>query len=135
MTTADRAQDDLRTAAAAVAAARPEPFPRWVPPATVIPYVGGFAALAVATWTGGLAWAVAGITLLVAFSVLFFTAVLRQRVRTYPRRSRAQWTAEFGLLAVAVLLYLFVDQGVALLVAGAAFGVVLWRQVKAQGRA
>ncbi|WP_432543497.1 hypothetical protein [Kineococcus sp. SYSU DK002] len=135
MTTADRAQDDLRTAAAAVAAARPERFPRWVLPATVLPYVGGFAALAVATWTSGLAWAVVGITLLVAFFAVFSTAVLRQRVRTYPRRSRAQWATEFGVLVVAVLLYLFADPGAALLVAGAAFGVVLWRQVKAQGRA
>ncbi|WP_432514487.1 hypothetical protein [Kineococcus sp. SYSU DK001] len=135
MTTADRAQDDLRTAAAAVAAARPERFPRWVLPATVLPYVGGFAALAVATWTGGLAWIVAGITLLVAFFALLFTAVLRQRVRTRPHRSRAQWVTEFGILVVGVLLYVFGDRGVALLVVGAAFGVVLWRQVKAQGRA
>lgn len=58
MTTADRPRTDLRTADAALAAARPDPFPRWVPSVVAIRHVAGFASLAVAVWTGGLAFGV-----------------------------------------------------------------------------
>ncbi|MEZ0165935.1 hypothetical protein AB2L27_14340 [Kineococcus sp. LSe6-4] len=135
MTTADRARTDLRTADAALAAARPDPFPRWVPPAVAVPYVAGFTCFAVAVWTGGLGWAIAGVGLCLVFFVLFLVAYLRMPVRSYPRRSRRQWALEIGLLAAAVLGYLFVDEGVALLLAGLAFGVVCYRQLSRQGRA
>ncbi|MEW1959150.1 hypothetical protein [Kineococcus sp. NPDC059986] len=135
MTTADRARTDLQTADAALAAARPDPFPRWVPPVVAVPYVAGFASLAVAAWTGGLGWAIAGVGLLVAFFVLFVVAYLRMPVRAYPRRTRRQHAVEFGILGAAVLVYVFLDEGVALLLAGLAFGITCYRQLTRQGRA
>ncbi|PRY16757.1 hypothetical protein [Kineococcus rhizosphaerae] len=134
MNTADRAQDDLNAAAAAVAAARPEPFPRWVAPAMVIPYVGGFAALAVSSWAGSVAGVCVGVGLLLVFFVVFFTAVLRQRVRTKPARTRAQNLTDFGAIAVCLLVSAFWDPGFGLVLLGALFAVPLWRQVSRQGR-
>ncbi len=134
MTTADRARTDLRTADAALAAARPDPFPRWVPPAVTLPYVTGFVALAVAVWTGGAGWAVAGIALLVAFFVLFLLTYLRGPVRAYPRRGWRRSLVEVGVIAVAVVVFLLVDEGVAMLLIGGAFGVPLYRQLRGWGR-
>jgi len=136
MTTADRAQDDLQTVAAAVAAARPEPFPRWVRPATTALFAGGFLALALASWTHTLALMIGGLVLLGGFFAVLIVAFTRLGVRAYPPRSGwLQNGIDIALVLVAMALFTFVDQGAALLLLGLGLGTTWWLNLARRERA
>ena len=134
MTSADRAQADLQTVSTALAAARPDPLPRWLPPAMALAYSAGFALLAVTAWTTDFRWAVPGIVLIVAFLVAMGFVASRGGLRPRVRQGPRQHLVSGVVLLVSLVVFAF-DQGSGLLLLGLGFGASAWWQFSRTGRA
>lgn len=134
MTTADRAQDALQTAGAAQAAARPAPLPRWVPAVMAGSFAGGFALLAVTSWTMQWWWALAGVALCLVFLVGVWKVSFRDGLRVRPRRDPRRHLVDGSIVLVSLVVFAF-DQGAGLLLLGLGLGTTAWLQFSRVGRA
>ena len=106
----------------------------------VLAYAGGFVLLAVWTWTGDPGWALAGVLLGLAFLVAVarttLVAVVARRSGAGGARERAAGHrfAEPVVALVALVAFVALDAGAALLVLGLGLGSTAWlRSVRNPG--
>ncbi|MBB2902488.1 hypothetical protein FHR75_003319 [Kineococcus radiotolerans] len=129
------AHDALSAVAAARAATRPEPLPRWAPPALAGCLAGGLALLAVTEWTGSPGWLVPGLVLLVGFLAGVWFVASRGGLRVRPAPDPRRHLVDGLVVLAAVVVFAVLDRGAGLLLAGLGLGVTTWLQFSRLGRA